>query len=179
MHFVNQPGAEILLDCRDSAAEPNVLFSGRVSSPFERVMNSRGHEMEGGSPFHGQGCARVARQHEDGGMVGRIFPPPTLPVLVGPGTSDGSEHVSTHDPCPDVVKAACRNVIVNPSRSAILAMHCSKSTGREEPFVQRDAADPKWIVEVLVRAGAVAIDRYREIVDSKPGHLNSVLLAAI
>jgi hypothetical protein len=94
-----------------------------------------------------------------------VVAPPPLPVFVGPGTSDRPEHISTNDPCANVVKAARREFIVSAGCSAILAKHQSKSACREGPFVQRDAADAKWIGEVLVGARTVAIDGYCEAVD--------------
>jgi hypothetical protein len=68
------------------------------------------------------------------------------------------------------VKAACREFIVSAGCSAILTNRQSKSTGREDPFVQRNAADAKWIREVLVGASTVAIEGDGKAVDAKPGH---------
>jgi hypothetical protein len=72
-----------------------------------------------------------------------------------------------------VVKAARREVIVNPRRAAILAMHLLKGTCGKCPFVQRDAADAKWIVETLVGTDTVAIEGDCEALDAKLGHLYS------
>src|SRR5580704_15840765 len=106
--------------------------------------------MEGSSPVHSDRCPRMIREHEDRSMIRRVVAPPPLPGFVRPGPPDRSKHISTNDPCANVVKAACREFIVNASCPAILAKHLSKSTCREGPFVQRDAADAKWVGEVLI-----------------------------
>ena len=48
---------------------------------------------------------------------------------------------------------------------------------REGPFVQRLAADAERIVEALVRAGAVAVERDREGGDAEFGHGPAPLIA--
>src|SRR5208282_3378719 len=102
-------------------------------------------------------------------MERRVVAPPSLPVVIGPRASDRSEHVSTNDPCADVAKAARREFIIRAGCSAILASHFSKGTCCEEPFVQRGAADTKWIGEVLAGAGTVAVQGNSEAVDAKLG----------
>jgi len=160
MHLVNESRADVLLDCCNPAAEPDVLTSCGVSRAFKRGMDSVGHEMEGRSPSHGDRRPSVVSQHEDWHVVRRVVAPPPLPVFVGPRTSDWSEHVSTDNPRANVGKAACGEFIVAPGGSTLLAKHASKATGLEGPFVKRAAADPERIAVVLVRPSPVAIDGY-------------------
>src|SRR5882724_11838471 len=98
------------------------------------------------------------------GVIGRVVAPPPLPGVVGPGSSDRPEHVAAHDPRSDVVEPARRKLVIDARRAALVSEHLSKRTGGECPFVQRDAAGAERIVEVLVRASAVAVEGYGEAV---------------
>jgi hypothetical protein len=61
-------------------------------------------------------------------------------------------------------------VTINTRSAAILAEHLSKGACAEDPFVQRHAADAKWIVKILIGAGTAAIEGDPKVVDAKPGH---------
>src|SRR5208282_791214 len=174
VHFVNQPFAKILPDGCDSATQPDVLTVRGTSRSFQCGVDSVGYKMEGSSPAHGDRCARVMGEHEYGSMERRVVAPPPLPVFVGPGTSDRSEHVSTNDPCADVAKAARREFIICAGCSAILARHLPKSACGDGPFVKRGAADTERIGEILAGARTVAIEGYSEAVNAKFGHACSL-----
>ena len=171
--FVDQPRAKVLLDCRDSAAKPDVLIFCGVPGSFKSSVNSVRHEMEGSSAIHGDRRARVVGEDEDGRVVRRVVAPPSLPVFVGPGTSNRPEHISTNDPCANIVEAARREFIVSASCPAILAMYPSKSTCCKHPFMHRETANAKRICEVLVGASTITIDGNCEAVDAKPWHESS------
>src|SRR5262249_7100035 len=55
-------------------------------------------------------------------------------------------------------------------RPAVLAAHLPEGPRREDPLVEGEAAHAQGVLEVLARAGAVAIERDGEGVDSKFGH---------
>src|SRR5690606_35843728 len=63
-----------------------------------------------------------------------------------------------------------REIVVGTCRAAIFSVHLVKRAGRDEPFVQRHAADPQRVVETLVRTGAKAVERHREAVHTKLRH---------
>jgi hypothetical protein len=73
-------------------------------------------------------------ENEDGSVVRRVVAPPTLPGFVGPRPADRSKHVAAEDPRANAVEATRREVIVNPSRAAILAVHLMKGARGKLPF---------------------------------------------
>jgi len=173
MHLIYKSCTKILPDSGNPAAEPDILTVRSVSSSFKCGVDAIGDKVEGSASAHGDRCTWVVGEDEDGSVVRRVVAPPALPGVVGPRSADRAKHVATDDPCADVVEATRREVIVNPRRAAIIAKHLLKGTCGECPFVQRDPADAKWIVEILVGTGTVAIEGYREAVDAKLGHLCS------
>ena len=54
--------------------------------------------------------------------------------------------------------------------AAGIAVHVLPRAGREEPFHQRDPADPERIVEILARPRTVPVDRDRKARDSEFRH---------
>src|SRR5260370_33386121 len=179
MHLIDKSCTKILPNGGNPATQPDILAVGSVNSSFKCGVNAVGDKVEGGASAHNDRCPWVVAEDEDGSVVRWIVSPPALPVVVGPRPADRSNHVAADDPRSDVVKAARREVIVNPRRAAILAKHLLKGTCGKCPFVQRAAADAKWIVEILVGTGAVAIEGDCETVDAKLGHLYSFPLQAV
>jgi hypothetical protein len=74
-------------------------------------------------------------------------------------------------PCADVFQPARSEVVVDAADAAILADLPLECAGGYEPAVQAFAADAEGRVEVLVRASAVAVERYGEVVHSELGHV--------
>ena len=129
-----------------------------------------GDEVERRAAFHLERRARVVGQHEDRHVVRRARAPPALPAVVGPRPAHRAEHVAAEDPGADAVEAARGVILVDAGRAAFAAVHPAERAGREGPFVQRHAADAERVLEALVGAGAVAVDRHREGGDSDSGH---------
>src|ERR1022692_3601170 len=109
-------------------------------------------------------------EHKDRGVERRIVAPPPLPDVIGPRSTNWSKHVSSQDPCADIGKTSCREVVIDARCATLAAVHPLERTGRENPIVQGDAADSNWISEVLVRACAVAIDGNGETMHAHPAH---------
>ena len=68
-------------------------------------------------------------------------------------------------------KPRAREIVVGAGRAAAPAAYLLERARGDEPFVQRLAADAERIFEALARAGAVAVERDREIVYAQAGHV--------
>ena len=75
MDVVNQFGAEKLLDGGDASADANAFSVCSGCGLLHGGLNSFSDEMECCATCHGDGGARVVRQHEDWRVEGRIFRP--------------------------------------------------------------------------------------------------------
>jgi len=170
MHFVDKPGAKVLPDRGDTAAEPDVLTVRSVNRAFQCGVDAIGDKVEGRAAGHLNRWAWVVGEHENRSMVRRIVSPPSFPRIVWPGATDWSKHVSADDPGADIGEAACGKVVVDTRGAALFAMHLLEGAGGEDPFVQRQAADANWVGEILMGAGTVAVEGDRKAVDAKPGH---------
>jgi len=60
------------------------------------------------------------------------------------------------DPRADAVEAAGDVLVVDAGFTAGFAAHLMKRPSREHPLVEVLAADAEWVVDALVRPGAVA-----------------------
>jgi hypothetical protein len=107
---------------------------------------------------------------EDGRVVRRLIAPPTLPRIVRPRTSDGTEHISTQDPGTDPSDALLRDTIVHSRFATLLLVHSLPDARAEEPFHQLGAPNPKRTLKILVRPGTEAVDGNREAFDDESGH---------
>ncbi len=170
VHLVDKSGAKVLPDRGNPAAKPDILTVRSVNSSFKGGVNAIGDKVEGRASAHVDRCAWVAGEHENRSVERRIIAPPSLPNIVWPGSPNRSEHVSANDPRSGVVEAPRDKVVINTRSAAILTYHLSKGACADHPFVQPQAADAKWIVEILIGAGTVAIEGDRKAVDAKLGH---------
>src|SRR5882672_12011217 len=98
MELVDQAGLHKLTDRRDAAPDADVLAAGCDPRLFQGRVNTVGDEPELRAPLHPQRWSRVMRQHEHRHVVRRIVAPPSLPVVVGPWSPDGAEHVAPKNP---------------------------------------------------------------------------------
>src|SRR5437773_8040382 len=136
----------------------------------ERFLNSARDEMKDGPAFHRDRLARVVRQHEHRRMIGRILPPPAAPLVVGPRPAYGAEHVSAHDIRPDAFPEALGKIVVGTRRPARFAVYLAKRARADVPAVQLLATHAEWVLQSLAGAGAVPVERDREVVDAQFGH---------
>src|SRR6476619_147902 len=98
LHFIHQPGDQILLSRLGSSGKRNVLRPGSTFSPLQSAFDSIGHEEESRSSFERERLARVVRQNKNWVMIRRIVSPPAVPRIIRiPWTRMTTEHVSSHD----------------------------------------------------------------------------------
>src|SRR5580700_2508536 len=105
-------------------------------------------------------------EDEDGCVIRRVFAPPAFPGVVGPGSTNGAEHVSTQNPGSDIGETAGGKVVIDAGCAAVTSMDSLKCFGGEEPLVQGESADAERVGEVLMGAGAVAVEGEGEALDS-------------
>lgn len=165
--LVDQFGLKILPDRGNPSAESNVSAPGGIVRPLQCDMDAFCDEVEGRAAFHDDCGSGVIREHEDGSVVRGIVAPPSLPVVIRPGTADRSEHVTAEDPCPDIGKATRHEVVIDVARATIFTLHLPKSAGGDHPIMQGEAADAQRVVETLMRSGAVTVEGYGEVMDAK------------
>src|SRR4030095_8601967 len=97
VQLIDEARTKILLDSVRSAANAHIHSLGCVARPVKRLLNTARDEVECRSAFHLDGRARVMSQDESWNVIGWVAPPPAFPVRVGPGTANGSEHVSSEN----------------------------------------------------------------------------------
>src|SRR5438045_2145339 len=170
MHLVDETSLEILAHRGRPAADLDIALARGLPGATERFLNSAGDEMKDGPAFHRDRLARVFRQHKHRRMIGRILPPPTAPLIVGPRPAHGAEHVSTHDVRTDAFPASLGNIVVGTRRPARFPVHLAKRTRADEPVVQLLTTHAEWLLQSLAGAGAVPVERDREVVDAQFGH---------
>ncbi len=134
-------------------------------------LNAVGDETELGASGHLDRRAGVVREHEDRRVIGRLVAPPAFPLLVGPGAADRSEHVPAENPRADVVEALRRHVVVDAGLAAGLALRLLPHARVEEPLHELGTSHPERVLQVLMRAGAVAVEGYREASNDEFGHV--------
>ncbi len=127
--------------------------------------------MESGATRHGDWGADVVSQDKDIGVIGRIFAPPTFPLLVGPGAADRAEHVTAEDVRSDIFEAPRREVVVNSRAAAFAAVHLFEGAGGEEPSEDFFSAEAEGRFKGLVGAGAETVEGEREGSDFGFRHL--------
>jgi hypothetical protein len=170
VQLVDESCTKVLPNRGDAAAEPDILAAGSIGGALKYSADIVGNEVEYGAAIHRDRWPSVVGQHKDLRVVRRIVAPPSLPRIVGPRASDRSEHIAPYDPRTNVVEPARYKAVIYASRAALISKHLLKRSGGEGPFVQRYAADTERIVEILVGAGAIAVEGYGEGVNPEFGH---------
>jgi hypothetical protein len=170
MHLVDKSGTKVLPHGGNSAAKPDILTLRSVDSLFQRGFNTIRDEMERSASAHSDRCAWVLGENKNRSVVRRSVAPPALPRVIRPWSANRPKHVAPNNPRADTLEAARHHVIVNPSRAAIVAMHLLVGPSGKLPTEYRQAANANWILEALVWAGTVAIERNRKAVNTKFGH---------
>ena len=135
VHLVDQLGLEILPDRGNPSAESNVSATGGIVRPLECDMDAFCNEVEGRAALHNDCGSGVIREHEDGSVVRGIVAPPSLPVVIRPGATDGSEHVTAEDPCPNIVETTRREVVIDAAHATIFTLHLPKCAGGDYPIM--------------------------------------------
>lgn len=158
MQFVDEAGAQVLLDGGSASAEADIFSLSGVDGSLQRAVNAVGDEVEGGASFHGEGRARVMGENKNRHVVGRVVAPPAFPCVVEPGAADGAEHVAAEDPCADIFKATVDEVVVQAGFAAGLAEHFMLGLCGEHPIEDWHGADPEGVFQALIGAGAVSVE---------------------
>ena len=170
VHLVDQASAQILLDRGRAATQPDVEAIGRLESARQCRLDSVGDEVERRPAFHRDVRTWVVGEYEDLMVIRRVVAPPALPALIGPWAPDRSEHVAAHDRGADAGIALHHETVVDALVALLLAKHSKPGACLENPFVEQRPSHSERIVDVLVRTGAVTVDRDREIVDPQLRH---------
>src|SRR5436309_1706511 len=95
---------------------------------------------------------------------------PAAPLVVGPRPAHGAEHVSTHDIRTDAFPEALGKIVVGTRRPARFSVYFAKRARADVPAVQLLTTYAEWVLQSLAGAGAVPVERDREVVDAQLGH---------
>ena len=138
---------------------------------LERRLDAVGDEVERRAALHLDRRARVVGEHEDRAR-GRADCRPTSPSRSSSGQAPrtGPNMLRPRIQAPTFSKPRAAKSSSIAGRAAVLAEHLLEGAGRDEPVVQRLAADAERILEALVRPGAVAVERDRECVNTDFAH---------
>src|SRR3989442_976937 len=170
MHLVDEPRLEILAHRGRPAADLDIKPARGLPGATERFLNSAGDDMKDGPAFHRDRFARVVRQHEHRHVIRRVLAPPAAPPVVGPRPAHGAEHVSAHDIRTDAFPEALGKIVVGTRRPARFSVYLAKRARADVPAVQLLATHAEWVLQSLAGAGAVPVERDREVVDAQFGH---------
>src|SRR5256714_1212209 len=170
MHLVDEPRLETLAQRGRRAADLDRAPARGLPGATERFLNSAGDEMKDGPAFHRDRFARVVRQHEHRHVIRRVLAPPAAPPVVGPRPAHGAEHVSAHDIRTDAFPEALGKIVVGTRRPARFSVYLTKRARADVPAVQLLTTHAEWVLQSLVGAGAVPVERDREVVDAQLGH---------
>lgn len=169
VEVVDEASFQILADGGGAAAEADVFACCGFFCLLKCGVDALGDEVEGCAAFHVERRAGVMGEDEDGGVVGGFFAPPAFPVFVGPGASDGAEHVAAEDPGADVFEAFGGHFIIDAGFAAVLALHLPPRARGHEPVEEFVASDAEWGFEGLGRTGAVSVEGEGEAEDAEFG----------
>src|SRR5258708_15771095 len=79
MQFIDEPSAEILLNCCDTAANSYVALLCSIFRTLQRRMDAVGDEVKRRSALHLERFARMVGQDKRRDMIWRFLAPPPLP----------------------------------------------------------------------------------------------------
>ena len=170
VQLVDEPRFEVLADRRHTAADLHIPSLRCLRRPFQRLAGTARDKVEHRAAFHLDRRAGVMRQHKYRAVVRRVLPPPAMPGVIGPGTTNRAEHVASHDPRADALPKPRRDIVIDAGSAAALTIDALERAGRDEPIVQRFTTDAEGILASLERARAIAVERDRKVVHAYTGH---------
>src|SRR5436189_2123405 len=170
VQLVDEPRFEVLADRRHAAADLHIISLRCLRRSSERLAGTTRDEVEHRAAFHLDRRAGVMGRHERRAVVRRVLPPPAPPGVIGPRTTNRAEHVASHDPRADALSKTRRDVVIDAAGAAGFAIDALERAGRDEPVVQRFTTNAEGILASLERAGAVPVERDREVVHAYTSH---------
>ncbi len=105
-------------------------------------------------------------QHKRRDAVRRIIAPPSFPRIVRPCAANRAEHITAQNPGAYILHSSLGPLIVNARRATLMPVHLLPGLRREKPLEQLRSTEAERILDALVSAGSVAIERYSEGVDA-------------
>lgn len=86
------------------------------------------------------------RQDECWRVIRRIVTPPSLPLIVLPIPTHGSEHVATEDERTETLHCASGEIVIEASVTALLSKHLPERPRWEEPLEDLLAVQTKRMI---------------------------------
>src|ERR1051326_7368800 len=115
MQFIDELGAEVLLNRRDSAADPYIVLLCSVLCALQGGVDSVGNKVERCSAFHLHWFPWMVRQDECRYVIRGLVPPPPFPLFIRPWAAHRSKHVPSQNPRANVFHASPRPFVIHAS----------------------------------------------------------------
>src|SRR5689334_14466867 len=115
MQFIDELRTEVLLNRRDSTADPYIFLHCRILCTLQGGVDSVGNKVERCSAFHLHCFPWMVSQDKRRYVIRGLFTPPPIPRLVRPWATYRSKHVPSQNPRADVFHASPRPLIINAS----------------------------------------------------------------
>src|SRR5438309_806999 len=115
MQFIDELRAEVLLNRRDSAADPYIFLLCSILCTLQGGVDSVGNKVERCSAFHLHCFSWMVRQDKRRHVIRRLFAPPPFPRLIRPWAAHRPKHVPAENPRADVLHASPRPLIISAS----------------------------------------------------------------
>ena len=161
---VDQVGGQEFADGGRAAANADIPARGGLARLRKRLRGAGVEEVKRGAAAHLDRGAGMVGKNKDRGVERRGVSPPSVPLLVRPGSMVRAELAPPHDFGADARGPSAGESVVDAGAAAGLALHGAEGTSREEPLVQPGSRMPKRGIQALPRAGAEPIQRHREVV---------------
>src|SRR5258708_17454839 len=102
MQFIDEPSAEILLNCCDTAANSYVALLCSIFRTLQRRMDAVGDEVKRRSALHLERFARMVGQDKRRDMIWRVLAPPPPPHSSPPRPPTRPHHFPPTNHAPTV-----------------------------------------------------------------------------
>src|SRR5262249_20619127 len=157
VQLIDESCLQILTDDRHPTAYTHIAAARGSAGLLERDVDTPGDEVKLGAACHAEGWPRVMGEHEHRRVVGRLIAPPALPTLPRPRPPHRTKHVAPDDPGADALETLLGERVVDPGLAALFSVHPAPGARLEEPLHEVEPTHTDRILQILARAGAVAI----------------------
>jgi hypothetical protein len=175
MKLINKRRAKVLSNRFYASSDLDVVPLRGFGCAVQRRLNAVRNKMENRPAVHCDGWSGIVGKHEDRSVIRRVVAPPTLPSVVKPRSANRPKHVPAENPSSDIRESAGCKIIIDTRRTTIISNHPLKRSSSYEPLVQGPASHTERICQVLIGAGAVAIQRNGEVANPKFSHVGHIL----
>src|SRR5579859_3033784 len=164
VRVVDQAGGQEFADGGRAAADADIPARGGLARLRKRLGRAGVEEVKRGTAVQLDGGPGMVGENKDRGVERRGVSPPSVPLLVRPGSMVRAELAPPHDLGADARPPSAGESVVDAGAAAGLALHGAEGTSREEPLVQPGSRMPKRGIQALPRVFSEPFEGHREVV---------------